>query len=165
MKSTSLHLATAAALAATLLMTACKKDEPVVVAPAPSVEPAPAPAPTPPPAAAATATITQIQLGKPASPGGPVGTEAMIFAPADTITASVGTVTSDPAASVSGTLSATWAFEDGQVVNQESKSFVFVGPGTTNFEISKPDGWPAGRYTLSVSLDGQAPLTREFRVQ
>ena len=56
-------------------------------------------------------------------------------------------------------------FEDGQVVNTDSKTLTFTGPGTTNFQISKPDGWPAGGYRLEVSLDGVQVESREFTVR
>ena len=91
--------------------------------------------------------------------------ESNTFAPTDGITASVSTTTSDPMASVNGRLTAKWTYQDGQVVNQQDQPFNFTGPGVTNFRISKPDGWPAGNYTLTVSLDGNVAQTREFSVR
>ena len=87
------------------------------------------------------------------------------MATTDTITASVMTTTGTPTGRASGTLGARWTFEDGQVVNQESKTFEFTGPGVTNFQISKPDGWPVGRYRVEISLDGQVVQTRDFEVR
>ena len=146
-----LHFAIAAALSATLLMAGCKKD-----AAAPDVAatpaPAPAPAPAPPP------------LSMPATDG-KLGFEPSNFAPTDTIVASVSTSTSDPTASVSGMLNAKWTYQDGQVVNEEEKYFTFIGPGVTNFEISKPDGWPAGNYKLVIAMNGQDVHTSEFVVR
>src|SRR3546814_6948407 len=78
-----------------------------------------------------------------------VGAPSTTFAPSDTIYASVATSTSDPAASVPGTLSAKWTFEDGQVVNEESKSVNLTGAGNTEFHIAKPDGSPAGKSKRS----------------
>ena len=69
------------------------------------------------------------------------------------------------ALAVALSLGARWTFEDGQVVNQESKTFEFTGPGVTNFQISKPDGWPVGRYRVEISLDGQVVQTRDFEVR
>lgn len=163
MKLAPLHYATVAALTATLMLAGCKKDEPVVVAPPGRTAPAPAPAPTP--RAAATASVTQVQLGNTAGPDGRVTMESNSFAPSDTVTASVSTNTSDPMASVSGKLSAKWTYQDGQVINEQEQSFSFTGPGVTNFQISKPDGWPAGNYTLTVSLDGKPAQTIEFFVR
>ena len=50
-------------------------------------------------------------------------------------------------------------------MNQESKTFNFTGPGVTNFQISKPDGWPVGRYRVEISLDGSVVQTRDFEVR
>src|SRR3546814_2726190 len=94
-----------------------------------------------------------------------VGAPSTTFAPGDTIYASVATSTSDPAASVPGTLSATWTFEDGQVVNEESKSVNLTGAGNTEFHIAKPDGFPAGSYKVEISLDGNVVQSKDFSVK
>ena len=60
-------------------------------------------------------------------------------------------------------LVATWTFQDGQVVDTQEK-VVPAGPQVTDFSITKPDGWPAGNYTLQVSKDGMVLQTREFTV-
>jgi hypothetical protein len=161
MKSIPLSRSLAFALVATLALAGCKKEE---AAPPPVVTPAPAPAPALAPVAA-TAAITGVVLGNAPDANGQVSTPIAEFAGTDTITASITTSTSDPAATVAGTLSAKWLFEDGQVVNEESKTFGFTGPGVTNFQISKPDGWPAGGYKLEVSLDGTLVESREFTVK
>jgi hypothetical protein len=151
-------------LLATLALAGCKRDEapPPVATPAPT----PAPTPTPPPApVAATASVVDVQVGSELDATGKVSQTDTEFEPKQTIIASVTTGTSDPAATVPGTLAAKWLFEDGQVVNEESKPFNFTGPGTTNFQISKPDGWPVGKYTLEVSLNGTKVQTREFTVK
>lgn len=167
MKPTPLHYATVAALTATLMLAGCKKDEPVVVTPPAQTTPAPAPAPAPAPPAAvpATASVTQLQLGSTVAADGRVSVESATFAPTDKITASVFTNTSDPMASVSGKLVAKWAYQDGQVVNTQEQGFNFTGAGFTNFQVSKPDGWPPGTYTLTVALDGNVVQTRQFVVR
>ncbi|GGA82474.1 hypothetical protein GCM10011521_21020 [Arenimonas soli] len=159
MKSTPLTPALGLALAATLALAGCKKDE---ATPPPVVtQPAPAPAPAP---VAATVSVTGVTLGTDVDADGRVIESQSRFTPNQAITASVSTNTSDPVAAVAGSLSAKWLYQDGQVVNEESNAFSFAGPGTTNFRISKPDGWPVGRYTLEVSLDGRKVETREFTV-
>ncbi len=91
------------------------------------------------------------------------------FAPKDTIYAAVSTGTSDPAASVAGKLGANWIYmnADGSVmpVHEESKDLTFAGDGVTNFQISKPDGWPVGKYKVEITLDGTVVQTREFEVK
>src|SRR3546814_20897333 len=94
-----------------------------------------------------------------------VGAPSTTFAPSDTIYASVATSTSDPAASVPGTLSAKWTFEAGQVVNEESKSVNLTGAGNTEFPIAKPDGSPAGNYKSEISLDGNVLQSKDFTIQ
>jgi hypothetical protein len=164
MNRTPLTLATATALAATLAFAGCKRDEPVVATTPPATTPAPAPAPAPAPVPA-SATVTGVDIGNAIDADGRVVAGASTFAAGDTITASVMTSTGSPTASATGTLAARWTYQDGQVVNQESKTFQFTGPGVTNFQISKPDGWPVGRYKVEISLDGTVVQTREFEVR
>ncbi|RZA13591.1 MAG: hypothetical protein EOP93_20020 [Lysobacteraceae bacterium] len=88
------------------------------------------------------------------------------FAGKDTIYAAVSTATSDPAASVPGKLGVKWTHVDSnQIVHEETKDITFAGDGVTDFQISKPDGWPKGKYKLEVSLDGNVVQTRDFEVK
>ncbi|WP_266170273.1 hypothetical protein [Dyella subtropica] len=47
-------------------------------------------------------------------------------------------------------------------MKEDSKSFAPIGPTTTGFEISKPDGWPAGNYKVEISLSGQPAGSKDF---
>lgn len=161
MHSIRLSRTLALALVATLALAGCKKEE---AAPPPVVTPAPAPAPAPTPVTA-TAAVTSVVLGNAPDASGQVSTPVVEFAATDAITASITTSTSDPAATVSGTLTAKWLYEDGQVVNEQSQAFGFTGPGVTNFKISRPDGWPSGGYKVEVLLDGTQVESREFTVK
>jgi hypothetical protein len=40
-----------------------------------------------------------------------------------------------------------------------------TGPATTEFHISKSDGWPAGDYQVEIFLDDRAIGTRSFTVK
>jgi hypothetical protein len=161
MKTRNLNYAIAAALASTLALAGCKKEE---AAPAPTpIEIAPAP--TPAPAAAATASVLFVDVGSVLAPDGKVATPATEFSANDVITASVTTNVSEPGASVPGTLSVRWLFDNSQEVNTESRDLNFSGPGVTNFQISKPDGWPVGDYRLEVSLDGNVVERKDFSVK
>lgn len=155
------------ALAGTLALAGCKKpEEPAATTPPAATEPAPAPAPAEPaPAPAATASVTAVDLGTEVGADMKVTTPATTFKPTDTIHASVSTATSDPAATVSGTLGAKWTFEDGQTVNEESKDFNLAGAGATDFSVSKPDGLPAGKYKVEISLDGAVVQSKDFEVK
>ena len=102
-------------------------------------------------------------VGRVAVGGNAIGADNRVTAPSttfakgDTIHASVA---SDGAA---GNLTAKWTFGD-QVVDTQDKS-VAAGPQVTDFSISKPDGWPAGKYTLEISNGGMVAQTREFEVK
>ena len=51
--------------------------------------------------------------------------------------------------------------EGGQVVDTTDKK-VPAGAQGTSFMVTNPDGWPVGRYTVEVLVDGQtAHLIRE----
>jgi hypothetical protein len=152
------------ALLAAVAVVGCKKKEepaPVATTPPPAMTPAPAPAPMP-----ATAAVTSVDLGNAVGADMKVAAPTTTFAPKDTIYASIGTSTSDPAASVPGKLGVKWTHVDSnQVVNDETRDLSLTGMGTTEFHIAKPDGWPKGKYKAEVMLDGAVVQTREFEVK
>jgi hypothetical protein len=165
----TLNIAIAAALLGSLALVGCKKkqDEAAMTPPAttepaatPDTTPAPAPAP-----AAATASVSTVDLGNAVGADMKVATPATTFAPKDTIYASVATSTSDPTATVPGKLNARWSFQDGQVVNDESRDVNLNGAGMTEFHISKPDGFPAGKYKVEISMDGKVVQSKDFEVK
>ena len=155
----------AVALASVLVLSACNRDDDT--APVDTTTPA---ATTPddtmtPPATTDTTTtdttgmsVTSVDLGSAVGDDNRISVPTTTFAGTDTIHASVVT---DGASE--GTLVATWTFQDGQVVDTQEK-VVPAGPQVTDFSITKPDGWPAGNYTLQVSKDGMVLQTREFSV-
>lgn len=162
MKTQRINLLLATALIGGVALVGCKKKEEAVVTPPAATTPAPMPAPAP---MAATATVTSVDLGSTAGADGKITEPKTTFAPKDTIIAAVSTQTSDPMASVSGKLNAKWTFQDGQVVNEEARDFNLTGPGVTSFQISKPDGWPVGKYKLEVSLDNTVVKSVDFEVK
>lgn len=157
----------AAALAAALALSACNRAGDDARATGDATAPAattPADTTTP-PATADTGTgatggltVTSVDLGSAVGEDNRISVPTTTFAGTDTIHASVVT---DGASE--GTLVATWTFQDGQVVDTQEK-LVPAGPQVTDFSITKPDGWPAGNYTLQVSMDGTVLQTREFSV-
>lgn len=154
-----ISLAIATALLATVALAGCKKKDdmatttpPATTEPAPTpVEPAPAPTSTP-------ATVSSVDLGNAVGADNKVTTASTSFAKADTIHASVAT---DGAASK---LNAKWTYQDGQTVDSQDKD-VAAGPQVSDFSISKPDGWPAGKYKVEISLDGNVVQSRDFEVK
>lgn len=152
--------AVAAALLATVALAGCKKKEEMDTGMPPASEPAmPAPATTAMPAPAATpATVTSVDLGNAVGADNKVAMASTMFARNDTIHASVATDGSG------GNLTARWTFQDGQVVDTQDKT-VPAGAQVTDFSISKPDGWPAGKYKLEVLNNGMVVQTREFDIK
>ncbi len=154
------------AVLATTALAGCKKKEPAVVAPPAASEPAPMPTTPAPAPAAATASVTAVDLGTAVGADMKITTPMTTFKPKDTIIAAVSTSTSDPAASVPGKLGVKWTHVDSnQTVHEESKDVNFSGAGVTDFQISKPDGWPAGKYRVDVMLDGSTAQSRDFEVK
>lgn len=159
MPSTLRHLALVAAAA--FALAACGKKEPPPPPP-PTPAPAPAPAPAPPPAPAGV-TLSAITLGKAVGADKKVTAATEAFAKGDTIHASI-----DTAGTGTATLVAKWTYSrDGKTVpvKEDSATITPTGPATTEFHISKPDGWPAGDYAVEILLDGKPVATKSFRVQ
>jgi len=150
------------ALAATLTLAACGKKEeaaaptaaPAATAAAPASPPAAAPAPAP------AVSLASIDLGSAVGADQKVTTATTSFTPKDSIYAAVSTTGSGNA-----TIAVKWTYQDGQTVKEDSKTIAPTGPATTSFEISKPDGWPAGNYKVDVTLNGQPAGTKDFSVK
>jgi hypothetical protein len=160
-----LPTALATALVAVLAVAGCKKKDETATTPPASTPEATTAAPMPPPAttvaqpaAPATAlTVTTLDLGNAIGADNHIAAPATSFSTKDTIHASV--ATDGPG----GNLTAKWTMGD-KVVDTQSKT-VAAGPQVTEFSISKPDGWPAGHYTLQVSANGNVLQSRDFDVK
>jgi hypothetical protein len=160
MQSRIRHLALVAA--ASIVLAACGKKEPPPPPPPPPA-PAPAPAPPPPPPPPAGVTLSSVSLGKAVGADKRVSAATEVFAKGDTIHASI-----DTTGAGSATVLAKWSFsKDGKTVpvKEESATINATGPATTEFHISKPDGWPAGDYQVEILVNGKTAATKSFRVQ
>jgi len=164
----TLKFAAVAALA-TLSLSACQPeapaDTPVAAAQAPVAAPAAAQAPAPGALATATASITDVELGNALDPDGELAEAKTTFAPMDNVVVAIYTAGNDAAATAKGVVGTRWLDQDGKVVHEESKDFDVTGTGVTTFQIGKMDGWPVGRYTIEISLDGQPAMSRGFEVK
>jgi hypothetical protein len=107
--------------------------------------------------------VTQVELGRSVGPDGRVNDNATTdeFRPNDTIYASVNT----EGTATGTTLAARWTFQDGQVVDETSNTISPTGPTVTAFHITKPDGFPAGRYKVEILLNGQRVESKDFEVK
>lgn len=159
MKLTRISYALIVALAGTALLAGCKKEE-EAVAPAPVVtEPAPAPAPMEQPAPVSATSVT---VGNTA--GADKSVAAMTtFTPTDKIIVSVKT---DAATAANAAIDAKLTYQDGQVAGQQTATVMAEDAGTTNVEFTKATPWPAGKYKVDVTVNGQpAGMTQEIEIK
>lgn len=105
-------------------------------------------------------TVTDVKLGKGVDASKRVTDETDDFDPKDMIYASVLT----SGTSQNAVLQARWTFEDGQLVDSTSQTLAPTGDAATDFHIMKPDGFPKGKYKLTVLLNGAEVRTKEFKV-
>jgi hypothetical protein len=104
-----------------------------------------------------------VTLGKAVGAEKKVTAATEVFAKGDTIHASIDTTGAGTA-----TLAAKWTFtKDGKTVTvkEDSATITPTGPATTEFHITKPDGWPVGDHQVEVLLDGKVVSTKSFKVQ
>ena len=149
-------------IAAAMALAACgKKEEP----PKPAATPAPPPpvqAPAPVPAPAGV-TVSTVSLGKAIGADKKVSAPTDAFGKADTIYASI-----DTTGAGSATLKAKWTYhKDGKVamVKEDTQTINPTGPATSEFHVSKPDGWPVGDYEVEVLVGDKSAGTRKFSVK
>jgi len=151
-----IRLSFASAIALALTAGCAKKDAATTdtQTSAGAVATTPAPAPT-------ALQVADIGLGKKLEAGNHVTNEATAYGTRDTIYAAVHTTGTGQNAS----LTARWTFQDGQVVNERTETISPTGDAYTEFHISAPKGWPVGKYTLHVLLNGTEVQTKEFDVK
>ena len=163
------------AMAGALVLAACGNQAPP---PPPPPKPAPtAPAPTPPPAttpaetpaatpapATAGTTFTSVELGNGVNASGNAlsGAPMTTFGAKDTIYALVAT---NSGSATPAKISARWTFGGSTLVNESTRDVAATGNSVTEFHISKPDGWPAGKYSVAISIDGKPVGSKDFEVK
>lgn len=144
-------------VAAALAAAACGKKE---APPAPTPAPAPMAGQAAPPATPPFA-VAAITLGRQIGADKKVAEALSVFAPADTIYASVSTTGASP----SVTLTARWTYQGGQLVNESQQTIAPTGPAVTEFHIAKPSGWPAGKYQVEISSPAGSLGATTFEVR
>ena len=105
--------------------------------------------------------VADVRLGNKVDANKQVANATDTFTPRDTIFASVHTTGTAQNAQVV----ARFTFQDGQTVSEKTESLSPTGDAYTEFHIAKPSGWPAGKYTLHVLLNGQEVQTKDFTVK
>ncbi|HYM86551.1 MAG TPA: hypothetical protein VET30_07410, partial [Pseudoxanthomonas sp.] len=159
MKLNRISYALIIALAGTVALAGCKKKEEAVIAPAPVVtEPAPAPVEPAP----APVTATSVTVGNTAAADKSVAALST-FGTKDKIIVSVKT---DAATAANAAIDAKLTYQDGQVAGQQNATVVAEDAGTTNVTFSNANAWPAGKYKVDVTVNGQpAGMTQEIEVK
>jgi hypothetical protein len=154
------HRTTTLVLVGCLALFGCKKKEEAPV-PAPEVSTAPQTSVETTPATVPF-KVSSVDLGKAIGPDKKITDPATTFGPKDTIYASVATEGTAPTVK----LHAKWTFGDaGQVVREEDLDIAPTGPATNEFHISKPSGWPAGKYKVEITADGNPAGSKDFEVK
>jgi hypothetical protein len=105
--------------------------------------------------------VTDVTLGRSLGGDKTITDRTETFKPNDTIYASVATEGS----ASSAIIRAKWSFEGGQLVDESTRTIAPNNKERTEFHISKPDGWPAGKYKLEVFLNDQSAETKNFDVR
>jgi hypothetical protein len=134
-------------------LAACgKKDTPAVDSTA--TAPATVPSPT-------AFSVMDIDMGRQLDAEKKIADKTDDFAPTDTIYASVHTT----GTANNKAIAAKWTFQDGQTVDEHSTSVSPTGDAYTEFHIVKPSGWPKGKYTIHVMIDGAEVRTKDVTVK
>ena len=161
-RMTPTSIAAALSFALVLSAAACKKSKPANYTDTAggAVAPSTTAAPTATPSSNALA-VKDLSLGRKLGTDKKVSDETDTFKPTETIYASVHTA----GVAQGAKLTARWTFENGQLVNERSETISPNGDAYTEFHISKPSGWPEGKYTLHVLLNGNEVQTKDFQVK
>jgi len=141
--------------AAILALAACgKKDEP----PKPKTESLP-----PITVAPAGVRVSGIVLGDSLGPQKRITQPTDTFGKKDTIYAVVDTTGAGTAV-----LKAKWTYRangNDVMVREDTQTITPSGPATSEFHVSKPDGWPEGAYRVDVTLAGDPAGSKTFTVK
>jgi hypothetical protein len=112
-------------------------------------------------AASAPVRVADVTLGRGIGGDKRITNQTDTFGTRDTIYASVRTTGTGS----DTRLTARWTYQDGQVIDERTETVSPTGESYTEFHIAKPSGWPKGKYTLRVLVDGSEVQAKEFTVQ
>jgi hypothetical protein len=153
------HRTTTLALIGCIALFGCKKKE-ETPPPPPDVTTAPATTDVAP--AVVPFKVVSMDLGKAVGADQKITEASTAFAPKDTIYVSVASEGTAPSAK----LKAKWTFgAKDQPVDEKEVTITPTGPANTEFHISKPSGWPVGKYKVEVFADGTSAGTKDFEVK
>jgi hypothetical protein len=105
--------------------------------------------------------VGDIDMGRHVGPDKKISDKTDDFAPTDTIYASIHTKGGSAPAQVM----ARWTFQDGKIVHEETQSVAGGVEADTEFHIVKAGGWPKGKYTVHILVDGVEVRTKDVTVK
>jgi hypothetical protein len=105
--------------------------------------------------------VAHVDLGKAVGTDNRVTDQSDSFTPGETVYATVVTNGSAPSAE----LKTVWTFQDGQIVDESTRTIAPNGEAATEFHITKPAGLPLGKYKVEVFLNGASAGTKDFEVK
>jgi hypothetical protein len=105
--------------------------------------------------------VTDVKVGRGIGADKRLTDETDEFRPADVIYAVVETHGTAP----NTALQARWTYQDGQVVDESSRNISASGDDVTEFHISRPSGWPKGKYKVQIVLNGTPAESEDFEVK
>ena len=50
-------------------------------------------------------------------------------------------------------------------MKEEKQTIAPTGPASSEFHISKPDGWPVGDYQVEIFVDDKSAQSKSFTVK
>lgn len=158
----SSRAALAAALTASLALSACDRDRAdgaATTAPAPVVT---APA-TPPPVATpiSAVQVSAVTLGTSAGADLRIPVPMTAFASSDRIVVSIDT----SGAANNTELTTRLVYQDGQTAGDQTERITSSGDETTNMTFTNANGWPTGNYRAEIWVDGNQAQVREFAIR
>lgn len=105
--------------------------------------------------------MTQLDLGRSLNTDLTIKDNTDTFRPSDVIYVSV--ETKGPG---SATLGARWTDANNQLIDEASRTISATDEAArTEFDISKPDGWPEGKYKVTVFVNGTDAGSKDFEVK
>lgn len=109
---------------------------------------------------AGTVQVANVEMGRDIDTNNRITAPTDQFKSTDVVYVTVLTTGTSPSA----TLKSVWTYEDGQVVEETQQVISPTGEAATEFHVSKPDGLPAGKYRVEISLNGTPVQSKEFTV-
>lgn len=134
----------------TLMSVGCGKGKSTTDTASGAVAPAPA-----------AFSVVDVETGRHLGADKRISDKTSDFATSDTIFATVHTTGS----ATNKAIAAKWTFENGTLVDERSETISPTGDAYTEFHIVKPSGWPKGKYTLHVMVDGAEAQTKDVTVK